>query len=300
MAFVTHNPVLPGNDRRVGAERAAANASFSGDGEPSRMVSSLIDPHLSLRLGEAEAILCDLDGCLISGDDVFADAREFIEEFHTRLWVVSNNSSDTATSLSNRLKHRGVHLPVDRIVLAGEETVRGLAQERPGAAVAIHASAVICALGEKLGLNVSDDEDVDAIVLGRDPAFGLPHLGKLIVQVLAGARLHVTNLDLTHPAANGRPVPETGALLAAVCACLPTVRFHSIGKPDQALLNTAMQRAGADPRSTVFIGDNLVTDGAAAALAGIHFIHLVRSTAMSANGSLALPCPVPAVEGMLC
>lgn len=241
------------------------------------MVSSLTDPQLATRLKQADAILCDLDGCLISGDHVFADARDFIEKFRSRLWVVSNNSSDTATSLASRLSGHGVNLPASQIVLAGEETVRRLAGDRPGARVAIHASVAIRKLAEDLGLAVVGD-DVEAVVLGRDPTAGLAVLGRIIDCLKAGAQLHVTNLDLTHPAADGTPVPETGALLAALCACLPALRFHSIGKPDRTLLDIALERANAAPRQTVFIGDNLVTDGAAAAIAGVPLIHLVRAT----------------------
>lgn len=263
------------------------------------MVSSLVDPHLGLRLDEADAILCDLDGCLISGDHVYADAREFIEEFRSRLWIVSNNSSDTATSLASRLKRQGVVLPAKQIILAGEETVRRLADEWPGARVAIHASPAIRALAGELGLDVSD-EDAEAVVLGRDPTLALNGLGHIIGQVQAGARLHVTNLDLTHPGADGTPVPETGALLAALCACLPTLRFQSIGKPGQALLDTALERADVASQSTVFIGDNLVTDGAAAALAGVHFIHLVRPVAVSSDGPHTRSRPVPVLAGTPC
>jgi HAD superfamily hydrolase (TIGR01450 family) len=263
------------------------------------MVSSLVDPHLSLRLDEADAILCDLDGCLISGDHVYADAREFIEEFRSQLWIVSNNSSDTATSLASRLKRHGVDLPAKQIVLAGEETVRRLAADSPGARVAIHATPAIRALATELGLDVAE-EDVEAVVLGRDPSLGLGGLGRVIGHLQAGARLHVTNLDLTHPGANGTPVPETGALLAALCACLPTLRFQSIGKPVQALLDTALERAGVAPHSTVFIGDNLVTDGAAAALAGVHFIHLVRPVSVPSDGAHARLRPAPELAGTPC
>lgn len=263
------------------------------------MVSSLVDPYLSLQLEGADAILCDLDGCLISGDHIFPDACDFIEQFRSRLWVVSNNSSDTAASLADRLRRHGVNLPANRIVLAGEETVRRLAAALPGARVAVHASPAIGALAHELGLHVTDD-DVEAVVLGRDPAFVLRGLGLLISQLRTGASLHVTNLDLTHPSVNGTPVPETGALLAALCACLPILRFHSIGKPDRTLLDIALERAGAGSHSTVFIGDNLVTDGAAAALAGMRFIHLVRPVTVLSDDVHARPQPVPQLAGTPC
>lgn len=263
------------------------------------MASSLVDPHLTRRLSQVDAVLCDLDGCLISGDHVFADARDFFEEVHARLWIVSNNSSDTATSLSRRLSRLGMEVPAARIVLAGEETVRLLARERPAARVAVHAAPILRALAKDLGLAVVD-EGADAVVLGRDPALHLDALAGLVASLQAGASLHVTNLDLTHPAADGTPVPETGALLAALCACLPALRFRSIGKPDPLLLDIALERAGAAPESAVFIGDNLVTDGAAAALAGMHFVHLVRPAFRHNGDARPHACSAAELEGAPC
>ncbi|HSH46965.1 MAG TPA: hypothetical protein VK991_00005, partial [Halomonas sp.] len=40
------------------------------------------------------AILCDLDGCLISGDTLLSGVQVFTRQVHDRLWIVSNNSTD--------------------------------------------------------------------------------------------------------------------------------------------------------------------------------------------------------------
>ena len=54
-------------------------------------------------LARYRAILCDLDGCLVSGETVLPGAQAFIEGAGARLMVLSNNSTDTAMSLSARL-----------------------------------------------------------------------------------------------------------------------------------------------------------------------------------------------------
>ena len=67
-----------------------------------------------------EAIFCDLDGCLVSGGHVYPNVREFVANHADRLWIVSNNSSDTAETLSSRInrgrrRYRGNPARRDRL-----------------------------------------------------------------------------------------------------------------------------------------------------------------------------------------
>lgn len=222
------------------------------------------------------AILCDLDGCLISGDHVYPGVPEFAALNGERLWIVSNNSSDTALTLSLRLAALGLTVASERIVLAGEQAVRWLAAERPGAKIAMHAEPPIQALADELGL-VESTHFPDWVLLARDTRLNLPRLAAVLAQIEAGASLFVTNLDTAHPDPEGLPVPETGALLAALRACKPNLSFRSIGKPAPDLIEIALGRAGAAAGEAVFIGDNVTTDGEAAMAAGVDFIHLHSS-----------------------
>ena len=70
-------------------------------------------------LDRFDTILCDLDGCLISGDVVLPGAAEFVAWAGERLVVLSNNSTDTPETLSTRLGTLGLKIPAERIVLAG-------------------------------------------------------------------------------------------------------------------------------------------------------------------------------------
>jgi 4-nitrophenyl phosphatase/NagD protein len=84
----------------------------------------------------------------------------------------------------------------------------------------------------------------------------------------------VTNPDPSHPRADGIPVPETGALWAAVTAATGTTAERLVGKPTPHLLATALTRFGVSADRAVMIGDTAATDGAAASAAGIRFVHV--------------------------
>ncbi|MFZ2101456.1 MAG: HAD family hydrolase [Oricola sp.] len=252
----------------------------------------------SAAVGGCEAIFCDLDGCLIAGGHVFDNVPEFVAANTDRLWIVSNNSSDTAETLAGRIADCGLTISPKRILLAGEQAVRRIAETRPGASVSIYGAMPIQALAGSLGLRFGGPQP-EIVLLARDAEFNLKRLSKLLGELHHGAQFIVTNVDTAYPDAQGRPVPETGAIVAAIRACDPAIRFETIGKPAPDLVNLALKMSGADPRACVFIGDNEKTDGVAAEAAGVSFIHLRRVTANGApaGGAIAMFAAAAAAEG---
>ncbi|MDK3019942.1 HAD-IIA family hydrolase [Pseudodonghicola flavimaris] len=221
------------------------------------------------------AVLADLDGCLLSGETVLPDVPRLLARCGDRLWIVSNNSTDTAQTLAVRLARLGLPVPAGRILLAGEMTLRTLQAERPGARVALFAASPLQVLACALGL-YPDRRRPDLMVIARDTGLSFDDLAEIIALAHAGVPVRLTNPDITHPGADGTPCPETGALWAAVTAAVPRAAAVSLGKPAPDLLRRALRRAGVAPRDAVFIGDTPETDGAAAAAAGVDFVLLAR------------------------
>lgn len=226
---------------------------------------------------EQTTILSDLDGCLVSGESVLPGAVELAHRCHERLWVVSNNSSDTPQTLAARLTAMGLPIPAERIVLAGEQALCRIAVEQPGARIALFAAEPLQRLACELGLEPHRGErNADLVLLARDPNFCLEDLTRLVRLVHAGVPIQIANADPFHPAVDGSPIPETGALFAAVREIFPAVVTRSIGKPAPDMLLTALSRAAVRPDQAVFIGDTPATDGAAAHAAGVRFVLLRR------------------------
>lgn len=224
---------------------------------------------------DAALILCDLDGCLVSEGRAFADARDFVEACGDRLWIVSNNSFDTARSMSQTLAQLELDIPPGRILLAGEQTVHHLARLHPGARLNLYGSALLRAAAHVAGFT-HDERPAEIALLCRDPDLPVLSMGHLAADIKQGAALWVSNTDITHPGLNGQNIPETGVLLSAIRAILPNVQYSCIGKPDPFLLSIALKRSNKPPEQSVFVGDNALTDGEAAWATAIPFIHLVR------------------------
>lgn len=226
-------------------------------------------------VADARIVLADLDGCLVSGGQIFEDAPSFVRACTDRLWIVSNNSTHTAAAVAPALNAQGVTVDPDRILLAGEQTLYHLAQTRPEKRIALFASDTVRERARALGLTLAE-HDAEIALLCRDLSFAIPDLERLAALIDADAQLWVSNTDLTHPSPDGRPVPETGALLAALQAVAGPVPFASIGKPDTHMVRMVIESTGVAAHDAIFVGDNAATDGALAKAAGMPFLHIVR------------------------
>ena len=227
-----------------------------------------------------QAILCDLDGCLISGGEALPGVPAFCRALGERLWIVSNNSTDSPRTLGAQLRRLGLPVADERVILAGAEAVKSLAKQSPGAAVALFASPTLVAYAEQLGLAVTHDRP-DSVLLCRDKRFDYSALQRLLGFLDAGAALIVANPDVSHPSREGPPVPETGALLAAIRSIRPQQRFSMVGKPESHLFSVALAGAGTTAARAVMIGDNVTTDGAGAQALGIPFLHVAPNQGLA-------------------
>ena len=215
----------------------------------------------------AVAIFLDWDGCVMIGNRLIPAARTLLERHADRIVILSNNSTHLAADFSRTLQRADIALPPERIILAGVEAVR-LAGEAKGARTLLLGSARLEGYARQTGLTLVRDAP-DQILLTRDTRFTYAKLCRSIDALRGGAELIVANGDLTHPGPDGRIVPETGALLAALRACVPDTALRLVGKPGPSLFARACEVAGVPPHEAIMIGDNPATDGLGAIDYGI-------------------------------
>jgi HAD superfamily hydrolase (TIGR01450 family) len=211
------------------------------------------------------ALLLDLDGTLVRGGAAVEGAVKLVRALGAHCAVVSNNSVDSAETVSAALARLGLEIPPARVVLAGDLALDTIAARRPGARVMMAGGGARLAAR---GLRAAES-GAEFVLLTRDPAIDLAQLGNAAVQVRAGARLIVANPDLWHPGPDGSRVPETGAALAAVLACAGDVPYEVVGKPEPGLFLRALAAMGADADRALVVGDNPATDGRGARALGI-------------------------------
>jgi HAD superfamily hydrolase (TIGR01450 family) len=221
----------------------------------------------------APAYLVDLDGTLISGGAALPFAASLLDSLGDRFAVLSNDAEHMPEQLSRSLRAINLHVPTNRIVLAGATAVDLVAREMRGARVMLLASTVLRTYARRLGIELVD-ANADVVVLGRDRQFSFGRLAAAANAIREGAELIVANPDRTHPGKDGTVVPETGALLSAILACTGDVAYRVIGKPEPPMFWRALALLGAEAADTVMIGDNVETDGRGAVRAGMTFMHV--------------------------
>ena len=229
----------------------------------------------------ADGYLIDLDGTLVSGSALLPGATEFLRGLAGPFVILSNDSEHVPSQLADLLGRQGLGIDSSCIVLSGAVAVEEIAERSKGARLMLLGSQVLRDLAEDRGLRL-DDEHPEVVLFARDRNFSFVKLAAAARAVRRGARLVLACPDTSHPGPDGSPVPEVGALAAALFACVGKVPYDVIGKPEPTLFTIGCARLGIPASQCIMIGDNPRTDGEGASRAGMRFLQVA-----AASGALA-------------
>ena len=126
------------------------------------------------------------------------------------------------------------------------------------------------------------------MVVGGHDEFDYRELRIATQAVLRGAELIATNRDPSFPMPDG-PWPGSGAVLAAVETAAGRHADHTVGKPETAMYETALDRLG--PGRALAVGDRLEIDVAGARAAGIDAALVLTGGARREHAEAADPPP---------
>ena len=235
------------------------------------------------RLAQVRCFLLDMDGTFYLGERLIDGALRLVDVLRARgqdFIFLTNNSSKNARLYSEKLTRLGLPTEVSRVLTSGAATAAHLQSERPGARVFVVGTP---ALEEEFATRgfVLDDEAPDLVVLGFDTGFTYGKLWKLCDSVRAGRPYIATHPDLTCVTDTGY-MPDIGATIAFVRASTGRDPDLIVGKPNRIIAEQAAARAGVPLSGLCIIGDQLDTDIALGAAAGIPAI-LVLSGETSAE-----------------
>lgn len=234
----------------------------------------------SVSINDFTGYLFDLDGCLYTGNSVLPGAVELLEFLRCsgkQIAFVSNNSTQEAEVISQRLNRFGIKADPFEVIVPSAFIGTFLSERYGLVAVYPLAGRSVLRSLMKAGHSVVGERDLhcDIVLVARDIEFNYYKLEQASRYLCSGARLVATNADASHPGEYGYPVPETGALLAALLA-ISEKTVNVLGKPETFLFDKALERLRLTPDRVVMIGDNLLTDIVGAERAGIRSVWLNR------------------------
>lgn len=212
-------------------------------------------------LNKIKHLIIDMDGVLYLGDQPMPCLREFFAFLRERpisFILATNNSTRTPQEYVDKLAGMGVTVSPDEILVSGQATARFLAREYPrGTRVHVFGMPALKEAMTEEGF-VLADEDVQLVVASMDRGVTFEKLKRATLLIRGGARFIATNRDPTNPSEEGL-IPGTGAMIVALEAASET-KAKSIGKPEPAMYQLAMEQMGARPDTTAAIGDRVDTD----------------------------------------
>ncbi len=244
-------------------------------------IGELLDRH--------DGILLDVYGVLTDARGALPGARELIAELARRgmpYAIVTNDASRSQDTYVRRFAGFGLAIPAERIVtsgrlLPGYLRAHGLTGARCAVLGTPDSIAYVRAGGGEI-VPLAHGVDLDALIVCDDDGFEfLPAielaLSAAVRALDAGRRpaLVLPNPDLVYPKGGG----ELGFTAGAIALLIETVlarrfpelspRFVRLGKPEPHLFDQAARLLGIAPARLVMVGDQLETDIAGAAAAGI-------------------------------
>lgn len=215
-----------------------------------------------------KAYCFDLDGTVYRGKEGIDSAIRFIHRLQKQeleYYFITNNSSKTPLQLQQALANIGIETAVSRIYSSAITTAKYVSQNYHSAKVHMIGSEGLSKALKEEGIEVTDDLDVDVVIMGIDRTVDYMKLAKASAALQKGAKLIGTNKDIKFPSEYGF-LPGNGSFVDLV-ANVANVEPLYIGKPSPVMLEVIQEEYGYLKDEMVMIGDNYETD----ILCGIHF-----------------------------
>jgi len=245
--------------------------------------------------GSAEAFLArydnfivDTDGVLWTADEPLQGAFETLQALRDqgkRVVFVTNNSIESRAEVAAKLCKFGYQVDSDDIVTSASAAAGYIHTFHPSVSkVYVIGGAGIARELEEAGISWCDGEDatpsedlfatiqpdasVGAVLVGWDLTFNYHKLAMASLYLQRGSVLISTNGNAWEEVGNGRHIPGTGALVAAIEAASGEEAVVT-GKPSQVLAGMLLEKYGMDKSRTCVLGDRVDTDVALGKAAGL-------------------------------
>lgn len=210
------------------------------------------------------ALLLDMDGVLWRDTQPIGDLPSILKragELGLQLAYVTNNATRTVSQYIAKFKSFGLEVEQEQIRTSAIAAAEQLKEKHPkgGTVYMIGEEGLELALKEK-GFLIGE-KDCLAVVVGLDREINYEKLRQATLLVRNGIPFIGTNPDSTLPTPEGL-APGAGAIIAAIESASDQ-RAQIIGKPETALLDSALSRMGLAPHQALMVGDRLETDIAA-------------------------------------
>lgn len=227
------------------------------------------------QLRKTRCWLLDMDGTITLGEEVLPGAAAFFENIrHSEYIFVTNNSSHSVDHYLRRLNRLGIPAERRQLLTSTDALAACLKKLGPtGRRPAVYPVGTpdfesdLSAAG--IDLVHQRQKPIDFVVLGFDTTLIYEKLDIACDYIRSGVPYLAANPDKVCPLADGKVLPDCGALVAFMETCTGQTPIRIIGKPDPAMAEMIIADRHYQPDELAMVGDRLYTDIEFARRAGI-------------------------------
>ncbi|MHC4606322.1 MAG: HAD-IIA family hydrolase [Planctomycetota bacterium] len=219
------------------------------------------------------AVFFDIEGCLVADkrylptEGAVAFVR-WLRERSLPVRLITNNTTDRPPEILAKLKAGGFDFAADEVHTCISAAVRVL-RERSAAKVFVIGSDKVRGQLAEGGLEVRDDSEVDAVVVGLDTELTYDKLRTATGAILKrNALLVALHRNKVYPDAQGRVSPSVGPTVEALAYATDSEPVL-IGKPGADYYRQVLETVDVPPEEIVVVSDDPFSDLAGAKRMGM-------------------------------
>jgi 4-nitrophenyl phosphatase len=237
-----------------------------------------------IELKKKHLFLFDLDGVLLKGKErpVKIGGTKTVERIRQtgkKLFVLTNNSTDTIETVHSRLAEVGVPIRMDEILTSTRLTAEYIRAKFGKATYFLIGEAGLEEELARQGLTRTLGSKADLVVVGLDRKLTYRKLDAAVAVARGGAQIVATHSAAMYMSRYG-PAVAVGPILKAI-EYAGGKKGVAIGKPSPLMFEIALEKAGCTRRreEAVMVGDQEDTDVRGAANAGIDAVLVLSGVA---------------------
>jgi len=211
------------------------------------------------KLKEKKVFFFDLKGIIYLEGEIFEGIHDLIKSmnnFGSKFFFLSNNSSFSTEEYLNKLKKLGLKIEKDNIIISTHPTIQYL-KENKFKRIYLLGTKSLQSEFIKDGFILTDD-DPEILVLGFDKELTYTKLETAAYLLQENIPYIATHPDVKYLTKRGY-IPDAGSIIALLYESTGK-KPKIFGKPNKEMILFKLRELGINPRNAVIVGDRLDTD----------------------------------------